>query len=83
MGIGRAGDETSGARNDGALKGSGIFGIGRDCRAAGGEGGGGVTSLAGVGAGDSSISSSTSVASREGDGVWLRIVSSTIGPDHC
>ncbi|MFS2022019.1 hypothetical protein ACEN88_36360, partial [Massilia sp. CT11-108] len=67
-GSGLAGDEISGTLNAGALKGSGIFGIGFVVSASGDFGAGvGEIERARLGAGDSSMSSSTSLASCSGE----------------
>lgn len=69
-GIGRAGEEISGASKAGTWKGSGILGIGLDGRIEELNGpGGGDGDRAGVSSDDSSMSSSTSIASRDGEGV--------------
>jgi hypothetical protein len=80
-GTGRAGEETSGTLNAGAWKGAGIWGSGRDVSAwaafsTGAADGGG--DLCRLGAGDSSINSSTSSVSRSGVGVRLCMVWSTL-----
>ena len=69
-GIGRAGEAISGALNAGGWKGSGILGKGLDVWVVDAAGaGGGVGDLSRSSSDESSISSSTSIASREGDGV--------------
>lgn len=67
-GTGLAGDEISGTLKAGALKGSGSLGIGREVSPFEGSGaGGGVTDRVRLGAGDSSMSSSTPLTSRSGE----------------
>jgi hypothetical protein len=67
-GTGLAGDEIAGTLKAGALNGSGSLGMGRDISTSEvSAAGGGVTDRVRLGAGDSSMSSSTSLASRSGE----------------
>lgn len=71
-GIGRAGEEISGALKAGAWNGSGILGSGVEVRVVDETSagmGGGDGDFSEVSSDDSSISSSTSIASRDGEGV--------------